>query len=293
LRSLKHARADTDVVAMRLRTHLAVAALAASLGSFASAEIYRWVDAEGRVHFTQDLAQVPAHARGEAERSARSESPRRAPPAASAAVALASRPRASRGSVQIPFEKHANAMLVYVRINDAVTAPFLVDTGASDVVVPMHVANAAGIRVSADTPHEVYETANGRIASPVVTLASVEAGNARIENVRGSLSDAMDVGLLGGSFFNNFRFEIDPGANVITLHPNENVRAGANPGEWRQRFRELRRDLAALDRHLANGVLVDEARAADLARRRAKIAAELEALDEEANRAGVPETWRE
>lgn len=34
----------------------------------ASAEIYRWTDAEGREHFTMDLHRVPAKHRGEAER---------------------------------------------------------------------------------------------------------------------------------------------------------------------------------------------------------------------------------
>jgi len=246
LRNLKHSRTGADVVAMRLRAHIAIAALAASFASLAGAEIYRWVDAQGRVHFTQDLAQVPAHARGEAERTARSESPRRTQaPASSAAAFTPPRARGFRSGAQIKFEKHGNAMLVYVRINDAVTAPFLVDTGASDVVVPAHVADAAGIRVTPDTQREVYETANGMIESPVVTLAAVEVGEVRVENVRGSLSDSMDVGLLGGSFFNNFTFQINPGESVITLFPNEQVRAGADPKQWQERFRELRRDLAA------------------------------------------------
>ncbi|MBM4385129.1 MAG: TIGR02281 family clan AA aspartic protease [Deltaproteobacteria bacterium] len=281
---------------MRFRAHIATAALAASFATLASAEIYRWVDGEGRVHFTQNLSQVPAHARAEAERTARSESPRRTPAATVASAPgefAASRTRGFRSGAQIKFEKQGNAMLVYVRINDAVTAPFLVDTGASDVVVPAHVADAAGIHVTSDTPREVYTTANGTIESPVVTLSSVEVGDVRVENVRGSLSDLMNVGLLGGSFFNNFTFQINPGESVITLFPNEHVRAGGNAEEWRERFGGLRRDLAALDRHLSNGVLLDQVRAADLARRRAEIAAELEALEDEANRAGVPAAWRE
>ena len=43
---------------------------------------------------------------------------------------------ASRGGVLgIPYEQHGNAILVYVRVNDRVTAPFYVDTGAADVVI--------------------------------------------------------------------------------------------------------------------------------------------------------------
>ena len=270
----------------------AASLLAAGLPSLAFAEIYRWVDAQGRVHFTQNLLEVPALMRPAAESSARPET-RGAPSPAPALVRVAQPRVRAGGAIEIPFEKQGNAMVVYVRINDAVTAPFLVDTGASDVVVPGHVARAAGITVGRDTPRQTYHTANGMIESPIVTLDSVAVGDARVENLRGSLSDSMSVGLLGGTFFNNFTLQIDPAANVITLLPNARVRAGANHEEWRARFRELRRDLGALDEHLSEGVLLDQARADALARKRDEIAAELEALEQEANAAGVPQAWRE
>jgi clan AA aspartic protease (TIGR02281 family) len=280
---------------MRLLAPLAPALLlAAGLAAPAWADIYRWTDAEGRTHFTQDLARVPAVHRAEAERSARKELPRSesGAPAALARVSGSARARSVR-PVHIPFEKHGNAMLVYARINDAVTAPFLVDTGASDVVVPSHVARAAGVQVTRDTPRERYQTANGLIESPIVTLASVEVGEARLEGVRGSLSDSMAVGLLGGTFFNHFTMQIDPGAAVITLSPNAQVRGGANQAEWRERFRALRREIEAIDAHTRGGRLLDEGRADELARKRADRLADLEALEQAANAAGVPQAWRE
>jgi clan AA aspartic protease (TIGR02281 family) len=268
--------------------------LAAGLAGPARADIYHWTDDQGRTHFTQDLSRVPAEHRAEAERSARKETPRRegAPPAALARVAPVARLRGGR-TVEIPYEKQGNAMLVYARINDAVTAPFIVDTGASDVVVPGHVARAAGIRVSVDTPRQSYQTANGMISSPIVTLESVEVGGARVENLRGSLSDSIPIGLLGGTFFNNFTMQIDPAASVITLLPNAGMRAGAHLEEWRARFDELRREIAEIDEHTSSGQLLDDARVEKLARKRAALVAELEALEQEANAAGVPQAWRE
>ena len=47
------------------------------LPSWSSAEIYRWTDAEGRVHFTQDLTQVPAVHRAKAEEGATAPRPDR------------------------------------------------------------------------------------------------------------------------------------------------------------------------------------------------------------------------
>ena len=54
-----------------MRTALGLGfALLLALPSWSSAEIYRWTDAEGRVHFTQDLSQVPPDHRAQAEESA-------------------------------------------------------------------------------------------------------------------------------------------------------------------------------------------------------------------------------
>ncbi len=275
---------------MRLLAPIAVAALAAGLSGPARADIYQWTDAEGRTHFTQDLSRVPPAERAAAERSARKET--RSADAALAHVARPPRARLGR-AVEIPFERQGNAMLVYVRINDAVTAPFLVDTGASDVVVPGHVARAAGIRVTRDTPRQSYQTANGMIEAPIVTLDSVQLGGARVENLRGSLSDSMSIGLLGGTFFNNFTIHIDPATNVITLKPSQHMRSGANRDEWRERFRGLRREIAEIDAHLGSGVMLDEERARVLAEKRAALVSELEALEHEANVAEVPQVWRE
>jgi clan AA aspartic protease (TIGR02281 family) len=278
---------------MRLGVSLVGAAvLAAGLAGGTRADIYRWTDAQGRTHFTQNLAQVPAAQRAEAERSARKETPK-VESASTALTRVTSSGRQRGRAIEIPFEKQGNAMIVYVRINDAVTSPFLVDTGASDVVVPGHVARAAGIRVTHDTPRQQYETANGMIEAPVVVLDSVAVGGARIENLRGSLSDSMSVGLLGGTFFHNFTMQIDPAARIITLLPNAHAAGGATPAEWRARFHELRRELAAIDAHLAGGPLLDEARARTFIEKRSALIAELDALDDEANAAGVPQAWRD
>ena len=51
---------------MRHLCRLLTLAIAVAAGP-AGAEIYRWTDADGRVHFTQDLSQVPARHRKDAE----------------------------------------------------------------------------------------------------------------------------------------------------------------------------------------------------------------------------------
>jgi ABC-type phosphate transport system auxiliary subunit len=71
------------------------------------------------------------------------------------------------------------------------------------------------------------------------------------------------------------------------------MRGGASAAQWSERFRALRERQARLEAYLEDGTLTSEARASELAARRDELAAELEALEDEANRADVPAAWRE
>jgi clan AA aspartic protease (TIGR02281 family) len=274
-------------------------ALLLALPSWSSAEIYRWTDAEGRVHFTQDLSQVPPDHRARAEESAaaprsdRLQTYSTPPGTGRASVRRGTRRPRSGELLRIPFERRGDVMIVNVTLNDRVSAPFLVDTGASDVSIPAELASRLGIQVGPDTPYRRYTTANGIIANPVITLDSVQAGEARLERVRASINSTMEVGLLGGAFFNNFTFQIDPAANVIAVVLNDRVRAGRSETQWRQQFQRVRGDLARLERYIEENHFTRASRVAGLEEKRAGLEDELQALEEEADRALVPQAWRE
>lgn len=279
-----------------------LALLCALVASAAGAEIYRWTDAQGNIHYGQDPSRAPAghearpldealdegQGRGNFQSyeggSAGGESPRAASP----------RRRLARpGEVlEIPYLRRGSMAIVQVRLNDRVTAPFIVDTGASDIAVPASVAAAAGIRIHADTPQRVYSTANGVVSSPVIRLDSVEAGPVRIEGVSAHVSPELEIGLLGGSFFNNFTFQIDPTADAIHLTPNPGVRSGVTEKQWRERFESLRSRKERLDAYLEDNMLTDESRVAELEQRQLDLAGEMERLEDEADAAGVPQAWR-
>lgn len=281
---------------MAARGRVGIALVASLLlGPAASAEIYRWTDTQGRVHFTEDLGQVPAGQRAAAAEAARrrAASPSRLQTYERPESSPRPQPYAGSRVLHVPFVKRGGAMLVQVRINDRVTAPFLVDTGASDVAIPASVAARAGIRVRSDAPRALYQTANGLVSKPLVTLDSIEVGEARLEDVRGSVSDAMEVGLLGGTFFNNFTLQIDPAASVLTLVRNDGVRSGLSERQWRDRFRELRGKLDRVERYLEENELTSRARVTQLEEARDRLARELEALETEADRSAVPQGWRE
>jgi clan AA aspartic protease (TIGR02281 family) len=276
---------------VRRAASAALGLLVCALSGGARGEVYRWTDEAGREHFAGELSQVPPAQRAAAQAAAAEPAPSRlqtfeAPPHAPARAAR-------RGALHVPYEQHGNAMVVYARLNERVTAPFVVDTGAADVVVPAGVASQAGIVVEPGTPRETYATANGLVRQAVVTFESVEVGEARVESVRGSVSETLPVGLLGTSFFNRFTLQIDPEAHVLTLIPNPGTPGGADRARWSERFRSLRARQQRLDGYLADGTLTDETRQRALEARREALAAELEALEREADRAEVPAAWRE
>jgi len=285
-----------------LRSLAGLAVLAAATAAApAAAEIYRWTDAAGRVHFTEDLSRVPADQRGAARQGAAAPAPSRvqtyeSPPAARAPAA---RPRAGRAgrTHQVRVERAGNAMVVPVRLNGQTVAPFLLDTGASYVLVPAHVAKEAGIDVGPGTRTLPFTTANGVVEQPVVTLDSVELGTARAEQVPAAISDRIEIGLLGLSFFNRFTYQIDAAAGLVTLVENDladsgQIVGGRSEAQWRGEFQALRARMAELAAARSRTTSAHGRRLDRLDGEEATLERQLEDLDAEADQANVPHDWR-
>jgi clan AA aspartic protease (TIGR02281 family) len=265
----------------------------------AHAEIYQWTDASGRLHFSQDLAQVPPAKREQAVQAASAPKARdrlqrySSGGRGAAAAARGAASLRSRGTMRIPFKRHGTLMKVDVLLNDRVEAPFFIDTGATGVSIPWSVAQQLGIQIGPNTPRIRVRTANGEISEPIVELRSVQLGPARVQGLKAAVSGSMDIGLLGGAFFNNFVYQVDAAAGVITLKPNQNVRSGRSQQQWRERFSTVRQPLARLEAYLDKGGFTEESLVRELEDHREKLRASLEELEQEANRAGVPHGWRE
>lgn len=289
---------------MRLALVLAAAASAAAAAEGES-RIYRWTDERGGVHYTRDLGAVPPAERDAALDAARREAPsrlqtysphgsdsRRAEPAPPAGRPAAAAALPLRGALQIPFVRSGTLMLVNVRLNDRVEAPFLIDTGASGISIPDAVARQLGVRIDADTPRLAVQTASGVVSEPLIQLDSVQVGPARVERLPALVNSSMEVGLLGGSFFNNFVYEVDAAAGVITLRPNDAVRGGLVEAQWRERFRSARHELERVEAQV-DGPAEGSARRAQLERSLQARRDAFEALEREANASDVPRSWRE
>jgi aspartyl protease family protein len=284
----------------------ALAALVLLAAGPATAEVYRWTDASGRVHFTQDLGQVPARYRKQAKQGASAASAgssrvqtytrgdgasHRAPPASAGPVS------ADEEIYRIPVQRAGTGMLVNVQLNHSVMAPFLIDTGASDVLVPQSVAERLGLGGGTEARTKRYSTANGIVEHQVVMLRSVSLGGAKVENVPASVSPSMEVGLLGLSFFNHFTYNIDAAAGVVTLQRNRlartgQIRGGRSQAQWRAEYANLQARIGAVDREYAQKSASKTRERQRLEREREDLERQLALLEGEADRAHVPMAWR-
>lgn len=100
---------------------------------------------------------------------------------------------------------------------DTVPVRFMVDTGASHVILSRADAARLGFDPATLRYTQRFSTANGEILAAPVTLATVSLGPATFENVRAYVSDGdFDGSLLGMSFLRRFRsYEVRD--SVLTL----------------------------------------------------------------------------
>ena len=231
---------------------LRLAAALLAVAGPARAEIYRWTDPEGRVHFTERIEQVPIEHRNAARESATasraanrvhtySGSPTDRP------AALAAVRRSHGDEIEIPFTKLGPLMRVEAVVDDAVSIPFLIDTGASGVSIPSAYLAKLGVRIRPDTPRIQVTTANGVVSRPLINLRSVDLGGARVENLAATIDPGLEFGLLGGTFFNNYIYRVDAARGVMTLVANDQLRGGLGEAQWRERFESFTDPLERLE----------------------------------------------
>ena len=103
----------------------------------------------------------------------------------------------------------------------------------------------------------------------------------------------MGIGLLGGSFFNNYLYGVDAAAGVITLKRNQGIRGGLREEQWRERFRAIRGPLGEIEEYLTSVDITRKNRRRQLERHAARLRSQLAALEQQALRAGVPANWRD
>jgi clan AA aspartic protease (TIGR02281 family) len=275
----------------------------------AGAEVYRWTDDQGRLHFAQDLSQVPPRYRRMADAAAKSQvgQPREplvqtysTPPASVTTGNGGSASGAGGASAQthrIRVSQAGSSMRANVLINGELMVPFILDTGASDVVLPEWAANELGLDLS-DARTAFYNTANGTISSKLTRLDSVKLGTAEVRGVPTSISTTMGTGLLGLSFFNHFKYDFDPTSGIVTLVENDlaetgTLKGGRSEQQWRSSFESMHARIAAGEQMLEDVPFARTRRREEIETALGQLRRELELLEGEADDARVPFAWRD
>lgn len=146
------------------------------------------------------------------------------PQAMAARRALDALGEASLATFQISFERRGAAVLVPGKVNGQLIGYFILDTGATFTSVSRAVAERLGVASGGSTVRLV--TASGAIQVPLALLDELEVGGAAARHVAAVVYDLPNlpsnvVGLLGLSFLERFRVNLNLSAGVLVLETGE------------------------------------------------------------------------
>lgn len=263
-------------------------------------ELYKWVDEKGTIHFTDDLLSVPERYRQDAETrnppkdistSQPQEEPKSIPPP----------PVSEEKGITVDLVRKHELFLVEVVLNGWKKQQFIIDTGATFTLINRQTARELGITINETTPFIQVASVSDIISTPLVSLESLRVGKAEVENVEiliYPMAGGAD-GLLGNSFLNKFKVEIDSINNKMTLHPMKGIPSpeypgGYSKGYWVGQFRFYHRNLEDLKKLKTK--IESQGAQGELIRINNTIRYfenQLSELERRASFAGVPRNWRE
>ena len=120
-------------------------------------------------------------------------------------------------------QQPSGTFAVPVLINGAITLNFMVDSGASDVTIPMDVVltlmRTGTLTTNDFVGKETYTLADGsRVESRTFRIRSLKVGDKVVENVMGSEAHVKGSLLLGQSFLGKFKsWSIDNTKHALVL----------------------------------------------------------------------------
>jgi clan AA aspartic protease (TIGR02281 family) len=133
------------------------------------------------------------------------------------------RAAAEPDATEIRLRNYRGTLVVPVVINNTITVPFTVDSGASDVSISSEILQKlidSGTMSRADFQgKQVYYLADGsKVSSDTFRIHVLKVGDREVHDVLGSVTNDADSLLLGQSFLTRFRsWSIDNQRQVLLL----------------------------------------------------------------------------
>ena len=189
---------------------IATVALGDVLGgpSAAEAQVFRWIDGEGSIHYSQGIESIPPRFRSGAVIIGYERADTGAPAVETVPVGIG-RVRFTPGQ----------PIMVSVRINGATPATLMLDTGATRTVINPRVLEAIGVNYR-DAQRGTIRGVTGEAPVLAVRVESIEASGARsgpLLVVSHDTGFGQGDGLLGRDFLDQFSVNIDNAAGLVTL----------------------------------------------------------------------------
>lgn len=169
----------------------------------AHAEIYKWTDEYGKVHFSDKPVE------GAKRQHVQS-------------MVGVSNPafNLERNAMRMKYQDVNGSMIVQGQVNH-VSMQFIVDTGASLVIIPPNIAKKARIS-TVNAKLITLQTANGATQSYMVNISNLQVEQLKQRDVRAAIQQVSpdpNLGLLGMSFLSAYKMSIDHDQHIITLEP--------------------------------------------------------------------------
>jgi clan AA aspartic protease (TIGR02281 family) len=256
-------------------------------------EIYKWVDRDGSVHFSDTLSGIPSEYRDRIEERAGLTSTSRSDPAPRQVTPERRSIAPAPPSYAVPLRRDGNAMLVEALVGGTLRTRLLLDTGAEFTVL----STAAARRLALNLGNAAViplRSASGVFFAPMIKVSSIAVGDAAAYDVEVVVHDATPGldGLLGMSFLDNFLVTISTSDEKLVLTPlpdsmDAELYGGHSKGWWMRKFRFYRAQIESLKGYFGSRYGLEMERTLRYFR------AELEALERQASQAGVPRRWRD
>lgn len=127
------------------------------------------------------------------------------------------------GPTHVATTRVGNEILVPVRVN-GILGTMALRSGADFTFISSAYAQRAGIQVVAESPSTTISSGGKSVPVPYARVRAIEVGDVQVEALDVAVHEMAalpaDVdGILGRSFLNNFKMEIDRPAQRLTLGP--------------------------------------------------------------------------
>ncbi|PLY03961.1 MAG: hypothetical protein C0622_03715 [Desulfuromonas sp.] len=218
------------------------------------AEIYRWRDDQGRIHFSDSLHDVPQHLREKTRDNGTTYETANVFSSGDQGGQVGARSdgntlAGNEETISIPFtdkEGLADRVIIDITFNGTVTAPIMVDTGSPGLVLSASLAAQLGL---IDYDGDNMLVLIGGIGGTQVAARAI-VDEIKIDSIRErfipahiiSDSSAAYQGLIGMDILSQYSLTINASERrliAIKLPPSPNRPGGRNQSWWQRNFREL------------------------------------------------------